>query len=320
MMKKGIYPVVHTPLDENENLDLQGLKACLEYYNQSDIPGVTLLGSGGELPYLSDSEQYAVIESAYHYLNHNKVIIAGIHAHSSKQAIDKITSYTPYVDYVLLLLSDYYHSSFAEYLHALKQIAQHASKPILFYYFPQITGRFFSVKQLVAILDIDNIIGIKDSSLHIPTARSVLSRLPETLYFSGLSLALEPIIKMGAAGPICPIASVSPQQAQDYYNAIEYNFVGIKKCRDKLIDVLPIINSLQLAGNTQYWVLKLLTSFPVPLVKNVSSSHAKIKHALNVMGIPINTKVRTPLPSLTSEEAEQVTNIVNGLQAKQYRN
>lgn len=311
MIKKGIYPVVHTPLDDNENLDLDGLKSCLEYYIQSDIPGITLLGSGGELPYLSDSEQYVVIESAFHYLNNNKSIIAGIHAHSSKQAIDKITSYSPYIDYALLLLSDYYHSSFSDYLHALKHIARQSSKPILFYYFPQITGRFFSIKQLVEILKIDNIIGIKDSSLHIPTAKGVLSSLPKTLYFSGLSLALEPIIKMGAAGAICPIASITPQQAQNYYNAIEHNHIDIKKYRDQLIRILPIINSLKLHGNTQYWALKLFTSFPIPLVKSVSSSHAKIKYALSVIGLPITSKVRTPLPSLSSIEAEQVVKILN---------
>lgn len=318
MIKKGIYPVVHTPLDENKHLDLEGLKACLEYYNQSDIPGVTLLGSGGELPYLSDSEQYTVIESSFHYLNHNKSIIAGIHAHSSKQAIDKITSYTPYIDYVLLLLSDYYHNSFSDYLHALKHIAQQSSKPILFYYFPQITGRFFSIKQLIKILEIDNIVGIKDSSLHIPTAKGLLSNLPETQYFSGLSLALEPIIKMGAAGAICPIASVFPQQTQDYYCAIKYNHVDIKKCRGRLIPVLPIINSLRLSSKTQYWALRLLTSFPMPLVKSVSSSHARIKHALSVIGMPITSMVRTPLPSLSGTEAEQVAKIMNHLQMRQY--
>lgn len=312
-MKHGIYPVVHTPLNNDETIDFMGLKSCIDYYNQTNLPGVTILGSGGELPYFSDSEQYAIIESTFHHLDRSKSIIAGVYVYSSAQAIEKIISYSPYVDYILLLMADYYQSSFEEYLSSLKCIANQSPKPILFYYFPQITGRFFSCKQLIAILSIDNIIGIKDSSLNIPTAKSILTHVPNTLYFSGLSLLLEPLMKVGAAGSICPIASVLPQQAHEYFHAIKNDYKYSEKYKTQLKRILPVVNTLQLSEKMQYFALNLLSSSPVPLIKSVSSSHAQIKAALRLLGLPIQITVRAPLPSLPEAEARKIAIIINEL-------
>lgn len=312
-MTHGVYPVVHTPLHEDESIDFEGLKACLEYYNQTDLPGVTLLGSGGELPYFSDSEQYDIIKAAFNYLDGSKVIIAGVHAYSSTQAIEKIASYSAYVDYILLLVPDYYQSTFEDYLQTLECIAQHSAKPILFYYFPQITQKSFTSNQLIAILSIDNIIGIKDSSVHIPTAKRILSDVPDTLYFSGLSLLLEPLIKLGAVGAICPIASVLPQQAHEYFCAIQNSDKNLKKYRAPLKRMLPIVNTLTLSEKTQFLALSLLSTSPVKLIKNVTSSHAKIKEALRFKGLPIQRTVRAPLPGLSDTEAEKIALIMDDL-------
>jgi len=154
-MKSGIYPVVHVPLKKDESIDIEGLYACLEFYEKSDVSGVTILGSGGELPYFSDSEQLAIVEATHKRLGGYKSIIAGVLAYGAKQAISKIESYGAYVDAVLLLLTDYYISHFEEYLNTVAAIASSSRKPILFYYFPQITKRFLTPKQLIAILSID---------------------------------------------------------------------------------------------------------------------------------------------------------------------
>lgn len=312
-MKHGIYPVVHTPLCKDESIDFKGLKASLDYYNQCDLPGVTVLGSGGELPYFSDSEQYSIIESAFHRLDRSKSLIAGVNAFSAVQAVEKIKSYSPYADYILLLLSDYYESSFDDYLRTLACIAEQSSKPILFYYFPQITKRIFTSKQLIAILSIDNIVGIKDSSVHVPTAKSILYQLPQTLYFSGLSLLLEPLMKIGAAGAICPVASLRPNESHDYYCAIQNNNEHIETIRNQLKCILPIVNKIELSDNLQYWALLLLSNSPIPLIKTVSSSQAKIKEALRKIGLPIQSTVRSPLPALSISDANRVSTIIDSL-------
>ena len=88
-MKHGIYPIVHTPLKKDESVDYNGLEACINYYNSNSNPGVTVLGSGGELPYFTDKEQLQILKFAREHLNSDKTIIAGLHVHSSKQAHQK---------------------------------------------------------------------------------------------------------------------------------------------------------------------------------------------------------------------------------------
>jgi len=308
-IKDGIYPVVHTPLHQDESIDIVGLKACLHYYNQSDITGVTILGSGGELPYFSEQEKLEIITTTRQQLNEEKTLIAGVDAYSSKQAIDVIASYEPHIDYVLLLLCDYYQTSFEDYLQALRNIAQQSSKPILFYYFPQITKRFFNTKQLIRILSINNIIGIKDSSLHLKTAKTILNKLPNTRYFTGLSLLMETMQKYGVAGAICPIASILPQHTHEH-------FASIKNNKSSLKNLLPIVNKMELSANTQYRALQVLTAIPLPLLKSETSSHAKVKEALKQMGLPIESWVRAPLPVLTEVERVKIKKIMREITSR----
>ena len=46
----GVYPVVPTPLKEDESLDLAGLEHLVEYYIIEGCHGLLILGSGGESP------------------------------------------------------------------------------------------------------------------------------------------------------------------------------------------------------------------------------------------------------------------------------
>ena len=319
LIKNGIYPVVHTPLLADESIDFDGFNASIEYYLNSNVAGVTILGSGGELPYFSDDEQYQIVKTSHEKIENKKLIIAGVHTHSSKLASEKITRYAPYVDCILLLLNDYYYTEFDDYFQAIVRVAQVSEKPILFYYFPQITGRYFSTPQLIQLLNIENIIGIKDSSLHLPTAQKILKQKLDALYFTGLSLLLEPLLKRGAAGAICPIATIIPNQTQAFYDAITgENQHDMKIYHQLLKRTLPIVNNLNMSARLQCSALSLLSRSPIPLLKKVNSSHANIKAALKKLGVPIEAKVRSPLPELSTSDSDKIINILKTLNTSTY--
>jgi dihydrodipicolinate synthase/N-acetylneuraminate lyase len=73
----GIYPVIHTPLHLDQAVDIVNFEACLRHYLTTDITGVTILGSGGELPYFSDKEQLELLISAHLTIGAHKKIIVG---------------------------------------------------------------------------------------------------------------------------------------------------------------------------------------------------------------------------------------------------
>ena len=43
----GVFPVVPTPLGEDESLDLEGLASLVDHYARAGCHGVVVLGSGG---------------------------------------------------------------------------------------------------------------------------------------------------------------------------------------------------------------------------------------------------------------------------------
>lgn len=301
----GIYPVIHTPLHLDQAVDIVNFEACLRHYLTTDITGVTILGSGGELPYFSDKEQLDLLISAHHTIGTHKNIIVGLQAYSATQAIDKINLYQSYADAILLLVNRYYPVAFEDYYQSIRTIAAASDTPIIFYYFPQITKQFLTVSQLEVILLLPNIIGIKDSSLHLLTAKKLIQKCPSTLYFSGLSLMLEQL--PNAAGAICPLAAIYPQQSQHYWLAIKQNNDTQSRVYHQYLKAaLPIINALNMPAKWQWNLLTLLSRCPIPLLKKVASSHAQIKAALHIIGMPISPTVRHPLRSISESEIEKI--------------
>ncbi len=301
------YPVMPTPLLEDQRIDFTGLDACVNYYLNAGMPGLTVLGSGGELPYFSDEEQVRIVAHVRHTAGSEMLLIAGVNAYSTSQAVSKIDTLKDHADVILLLLSDYYGAHFSDYKQAFTDIAAQSALPLLLYYFPQVTGQFFNSEQLTDLLGIPNVVGIKDSSMHLPTAISILKKSPSALYFSGLSLLLEKLYPVSHCGAICPISAILPQQALAYQQALaKGNLHEAKTLRIALKMVFPIINKPKMSATTQYAALNTLIRSPIPLLRKVSSPHANSKEALRLLGVPIGPTVRSPLPALRASDVRHI--------------
>ncbi len=59
----GIFPVVPTPLKEDETFDARAMSHLAEFYVSAGSHGLVVLGSGGELPYFSGNEKVAILKT-----------------------------------------------------------------------------------------------------------------------------------------------------------------------------------------------------------------------------------------------------------------
>ena len=265
---EGIFPVIPSPLKKDQQVDHKALSVSLDYYLATDVCGLTILGSGGELPYFSDQEQVAIAKTAAEKIKGEKTLIIGVNAYSEYHAIEKINAIDQYADYIMLLLPSYYQYSFEDYKQSLTNIAKASKLPILYYHFPQVSGQYLSANELIEILNIDNVVGMKDSALHRKTAKQVLESVPNTSYFNGLSLSLPHLLKQGGAGAICPIAALAPDVANEFYDACKNTEVTkINKGLQRLSSLLPIVNALHLPAQAQLLALNLVSRSPKPLLK-----------------------------------------------------
>jgi dihydrodipicolinate synthase/N-acetylneuraminate lyase len=304
---KGIFPVVPTPLNEDESLDFAGLSACLKFYMDSPIAGITVLGSGGELPYLSDSEQLSVVEHVYQSVGDAKSIIVGVNAFSAHHAIDKIATYEGKASAVMVLFNAYYKNDFLALKNALKTVVESSSMPVLYYHFPQVSGLFLSPQQLVELLNETGVVGMKDSALHLKSARVILAECSHCAYFSGLSLLLPELVHLGAAGAICPIGAIAPELSTKLYKSCTTSDEKATRItQSRLISLLPIVNMLSMPPTRQFKLLRFVTAFPINLLKKASSPQAASKEALRLLGLDIGATVRRPLPALEEESSDLI--------------
>ncbi len=294
-----LYPVMPTPLTYTQSPDLEGLDACVRFYREAGLGGLTVLGSGGELAYFSSDEHRQILQQVRDSAGNDLQIITGIHAFGSQQALKKIEALQGLADAVLMLLDTYYRVPFPDYARALGEIAARSPIPVLLYYFPQITGQYFSAAQLIELLQLPNIIGIKDSAMHLPTARQLLQQQPDTLYFTGLSLMLKHLHPIRPCGAICPISALAPRQALGYQKALEAGDDSNAELRYlQLQRWLPVIGNPKLSGRAQDRLLTTLSKCPIPLLRSVTVSQAACKEALRQRGLPVGVTVKAPLPPL----------------------
>lgn len=150
-------------------------------------------------------------------------------------------------------------------------------------------------------MEIDNVVGIKDSSLNNYAAKKVLASGRCDNYFTALSLFLPRLFSHGARRAICPLAAVHPSSAYNLYQACDENTSGLESSAEfrSLLELLPIVSNPTKSTDTLWRLLKLASSLPYPVLKAAASPHSASKEALKLQGIPIQSTVRAPLPEIT---------------------
>jgi 4-hydroxy-tetrahydrodipicolinate synthase len=73
----GVFPILATPFDNDENLDLESFDRMIRFMAKLGVDGVTILGVLGESNRLLDHEREALIKTAVHAAAGNVPVIVG---------------------------------------------------------------------------------------------------------------------------------------------------------------------------------------------------------------------------------------------------
>lgn len=73
----GVLPILATPFDNDENLDLESFDGMIRFMAELGVDGVTILGVLGESNRLLDHEREALIKTAVHAAAGNIAVIVG---------------------------------------------------------------------------------------------------------------------------------------------------------------------------------------------------------------------------------------------------
>jgi 2-dehydro-3-deoxy-D-pentonate aldolase len=317
MLYEGIFPVVPTPLNDDEQVDHQGLKHLIDYYVACGCQGLIVLGSGGEFPYFTLEEKRSIIASSAAACAKRIPLVAGCGFYSLYETLAFIRACQGLpLDGLLVALPTYYPLQYEDVFAYYRELCRNAPCPVFYYHFPQMTGLFFTPEQLGRILMIEGIAGMKVSAFCLREMGSILAQVhgkPFSL-FAGVAFLLRDTLAMGGQGVIDPIASFAPQLVLDAYRACRYGQAqSAHQLQEKILDLIPIMNSLFLPSLIQKRAFQALSHLRRPSRKaGTATRHAITKETLKQLGHPIAARVRSPLPQITENQRLRIKAIIAG--------
>lgn len=163
---KGIITPVLTPMNPDETVNLEVLKAQIDRLIENGVDGILCLGTTGEGYILSEREKIDVIEATVNHVAGRVPVYAGTGCISTADTIGLSRKAQELgADALAVITPGFSSASQTELYNHYSEVAEHVGIPIILYNIPARTGNNLmpeTVARLAA--DVDTIIGIKDSS------------------------------------------------------------------------------------------------------------------------------------------------------------
>ncbi|MDO6603142.1 dihydrodipicolinate synthase family protein [Arenibacter palladensis] len=244
MMKlaiKGIIPPMITPLLENKQLDLVGLKNLLNHLINGGVHGIFILGTTGEGPSLSYAVRKQLITETCKIVNKKVPVLVGI-TDTSIDGTMEIAGHAKKVGADALVVAPPYYFPIAqeEMGDYLESLVPMLPLPFMLYNMPSCTKLHLSMDVVRRAKEL-GAIGIKDSSGDLTYLYMLIEEFKSDPSFSiiaGTELFLPETILNGGHGSVAGGANFFPRLFVDLYEAaMAQDLEKIKILREKVIMV-----------------------------------------------------------------------------------
>lgn len=274
----GIIPPIVTPVDENECVEEDGLRRIVDYVIDGGVHGILAMGSNGEFFGLDFEEQKRALSIILDQTNKRVPVYMGIGAITTKECVRIARMAEEQGAQAITILPPMFLTPTEEelFLH-FKTIADSTHLPILLYNNPDKVKNNISTNLLLRLLEIPNIVGIKDSSGELTlTAEYIrLTRDRNFKVFAGRDVMILGSMIYGAAGAVASTANIVPELVVEIYDkCVAGDWNGAREAQFKL-------NPFRMCFN--------MSSFPVAT-----------KDACNLIGLKVGKSIK---PNTTSSDA-----------------
>ena len=192
-----------TPFDADGTLDLDGaVKLATWLTTEGGNDGLVINGTTGESPTLTQDEQIAVIEAVVEAVD--VPVVAGAGSNDTRVAVSNAERSVEVGAVGLLHVAPYYNRpSQAGLADHFRACAAATEMPVIIYDIPGRTGRKVATETLLDLLEVENIVGIKDAAGSPAETARLLSLAPsDTEVYSGDDNLTLPFLSVGAVGTI----------------------------------------------------------------------------------------------------------------------
>lgn len=212
-MFQGSLVAIVTPMHEDGRLDLDALRALVDWHVSEGTDGIVIVGTTGESPTVDVEEHCLLIKTTVAHANGRIPVIAGTGANSTAEAIELTQKAKEAGADACLLVAPYYNKPTQEglYQHFLA-VANAVDIPQILYNVPGRTACDIQNDTVLRLAKVKNIIGIKDATGGIERGTDLLIRAPKDFaVYSGDDATGLALMLLGGQGVISVTSNVAPR-------------------------------------------------------------------------------------------------------------
>ena len=303
---QGVIPPVITPRHTDGSIDTTSLKNVTKHLIDGGVSGLFVLGSSGEVPYLTNAERELVVstiaEANASAGAHAVPLIVGANEQTTERVIEEAKKVIDLGADAIVVTSMYYAIGNAQETEThFRAIHAAVDKPIFAYDVP-VRTHFKLPTDLLVRLGRDGVIaGVKDSSGDDVSFRQLLlaaKDIPNFDIFTGHEVVVDGALLGGAQGVVPGLGNVDPAGYRRLFDAAQAgDWALAAREQDRLADVFEIVYT------------------PNGRVSGGAAGLGAFKTALQVMGIIESNTMSVPMLSLNDDETKAIQTILerNGL-------
>lgn len=234
-----------TPFKEDGSVNYDVAAALAAHLADNGTDTLVVCGTTGESPTLSWEEEYQLFCVVLQAVAGKASVIAGCGSNSTKEAIAATQKAVKIGVHGALHVVPYYNKppQAGLYQH-FKAIAQATPDlPVLLYNIPGRTGQNLQPETVARLAEIDNIVGIKESTGNIDQASEIRRLTPkEFQIYSGDDYMTLPLLAIGAKGVVSVASHLVGNQLQKMIQAFDAGKTEV--AREIHLQFFPLFKAL----------------------------------------------------------------------------
>jgi len=293
MKLQGTVTALVTPF-KGQKLDEQRLAGLINEQISQGINGILLLGITGESCTLTPEEQGKVIRIGVEEVKGRVPLIVGTDSNCTRTAIEKTCKAKELGADAALVVTPYFNKPTQEGIFRhFESIVKAIDLPLVVYNHPGRAVVNIELPTMLRIIDLPNIVGIKDAAEHLSQAgdlfHALRKRNSDISIFSSDDASTYALMALGAKGVISVAANLIPSQITAMVNAmlkgnhhealnIHYELLPFFKVAFIETNPIPIKTAMNLCGFS-------VGDFRLPLCEMQSDHLVSLKQVLHEMNL-----------------------------------
>ena len=280
-----------TPFRDDGSIDVEDLRKHVEFQIENGVGVMVPGGTTGEGVTLSPDEHQLLIRTTVEATRGRTPVLAGAGGSDTADVVRKARAAREAgADGILSVSPAYNKPTQRGLIEHYRAVAGAVDCPVMIYNVPGRTASNVLPETVLALAEVENIVGVKEASGDVDQVMTLIRERPEGFtILSGDDSLTFPLLAAGADGVISVVANVAPalmsQMVEsalsgDYERArtLHYRLLPLMRALFVETNPIPVKAALEILGHQQ-------AHFRLPLVRPTAEVEAFLRRALTDAGL-----------------------------------